>query len=129
RARARRRPGRCWPARGRAEGRPGAPGGGAAVGGRRAGQAGRGGQGCSPVVAGAAPPDNGRIVLACGPPGWRQVEGAVVAMTEPDAPATLCEAFQHTVARHPGDVALRTVGGAVPVTWGAYAGRVAQIAA
>jgi len=50
-------------------------------------------------------------------------------MTEPDAPATLCEAFQHTVARHPGDVALRTVGGAVPVTWGSYAGRVAQIAA
>src|SRR5262249_51583638 len=120
---------RCWLARGGAERRPGAPGGGAALGGPRASPAGRGGQGWFPLVARAAPPAQGPIRLACGPPPGRPVEGAVVAMTEPDAPATLCEAFQHTVARHPGDVALRTVGGAVPVTWGSYAGRVAQIAA
>src|SRR5215470_7563009 len=50
-------------------------------------------------------------------------------MTEPDAPVTMCEAFQHTVARHPEAVALRTVGGAVSITWEQYAGRVAQIAA
>src|SRR5262250_1133269 len=50
-------------------------------------------------------------------------------MTEPDAPVTMCEAFQHTVARHPAVVALRTVGGAVSITWEQYAGRVAQIAA
>jgi long-chain acyl-CoA synthetase len=53
----------------------------------------------------------------------------VVAMTEPDAPATMCEAFQQTLARNPEAVALRTVGGATSITWEAYAGRVAQIAA
>ena len=41
----------------------------------------------------------------------------------------MCEAFQHTVARHPGAVALRAVGGTVTVTWEQYAARVAQIAA
>src|SRR5262245_34194518 len=84
----------------RAERRHGAPGGVTAPSGHRARPAGRGG-GCSPVGSGAVPPEDGRIVLACGPPGWRQAEGAVVAMTEPDAPATMCEAFQHTAARHP----------------------------
>ena len=50
-------------------------------------------------------------------------------MTEPGAVATMCEAFQQTVARHPGAVALRTPGGTVSITWEQYAGRVRQIAA
>ena len=41
----------------------------------------------------------------------------------------MCEAFQATAARYPQEVALRTPGGAVTITWGAYAGRVRQIAA
>ena len=44
-------------------------------------------------------------------------------------PATMCEAFQATAARYPQEVALRTPGGAVTVTWGVYADRVRQIAA
>jgi long-subunit acyl-CoA synthetase (AMP-forming) len=44
-------------------------------------------------------------------------------------PATMCEAFQATVARYPDELALRTVSGAVTITWGDYAGRVRQIAA
>ena len=44
-------------------------------------------------------------------------------------PATMCEAFQATAARYPQEVALRTPGGAVTMTWGAYADRVRQIAA
>jgi long-chain acyl-CoA synthetase len=40
----------------------------------------------------------------------------------------MCEAFQATVARCPDELALRTVGGAVMITWGDYAGRVRQIA-
>ena len=44
-------------------------------------------------------------------------------------PATMCEAFQATVARYPDKPALRTVGGAVTITWGDYACRVRQIAA
>ena len=44
-------------------------------------------------------------------------------------PATMCEAFQATTARYPQEVALRTPGGAVMITWQAYAGRVRQIAA
>ena len=43
--------------------------------------------------------------------------------------ATMCEAFQATVARYPHELALRTAGGAVMITWGDYAGRVRQIAA
>ena len=50
-------------------------------------------------------------------------------MTEHDSPATLCEAFQATVARYPQQVALRTPGGAVTLTWQQYAGRVREIAA
>jgi long-chain acyl-CoA synthetase len=50
-------------------------------------------------------------------------------MEDVGIPATMCEAFQATVARYPGDPALRTVGGAVMITWGDYAGRVRQIAA
>ena len=44
-------------------------------------------------------------------------------------PATMCEAFQATVARYPQEVALRTAGGATAITWREYAGRVRQIAA
>jgi len=50
-------------------------------------------------------------------------------MTEHSVPATLCEAFQATVARYPQEVALRTPGGAVTFTWREYAGRVREIAA
>jgi long-chain acyl-CoA synthetase len=42
------------------------------------------------------------------------------------APATFCEA---TVAQYPQQVALRTPGGAVTITWRKYAGRVRQLAA
>ncbi|GMU77552.1 MAG: fatty-acid--CoA ligase [Acidimicrobiia bacterium] len=42
--------------------------------------------------------------------------------------ATLCEAFQATVAARPGDaVALRTLDSKVQITWGAYAQRVRAI--
>ena len=50
-------------------------------------------------------------------------------MADLDYPATMCEAFQATAARYPQEVALRTPGGAVTVTWGVYADRVRQIAA
>ena len=50
-------------------------------------------------------------------------------MSEPGAAATMCEAFQATVAQHPRQVALRPLGGAVTITWQQYAGRVRQIAA
>jgi long-chain acyl-CoA synthetase len=50
-------------------------------------------------------------------------------MADLGIPATMCEAFQATVARYPHEPALRTVGGAVTITWGDYAGRVRQIAA
>ena len=43
--------------------------------------------------------------------------------------ATLCEAFQITAATHPQRVALRTVGGAVVVTWEQYAERARRTAA
>ena len=50
-------------------------------------------------------------------------------MADLGIPATMCEAFQATVARYPDELALRTVGGAVTITWGDYAARVRQIAA
>jgi len=50
-------------------------------------------------------------------------------MADLGVPATMCEAFQATVARCPDELALRTAGGAVTITWGDYAGRVRQIAA
>ena len=50
-------------------------------------------------------------------------------MADLGIPATMCEAFQATVARYPHELALRTAGGAVMITWGDYAGRVRQIAA
>ena len=45
------------------------------------------------------------------------------------AAATLCEAFQITAAERPGDVALRTPGDGVSITWDEYAKRVRSIAA
>jgi long-chain acyl-CoA synthetase len=45
------------------------------------------------------------------------------------AAATLCEAFQITAAENAGEVALRTPGDAVTVTWAEYADRVRSIAA
>src|SRR5512139_1782736 len=42
--------------------------------------------------------------------------------------ATVCEAFQRTVASRPDEVALRTRGDAVSITWREYADRVAAIA-
>jgi long-subunit acyl-CoA synthetase (AMP-forming) len=42
---------------------------------------------------------------------------------------TLCEAFQNTAARLADEVALRTPGGAVTITWRQYAERVRRIAA
>jgi long-chain acyl-CoA synthetase len=50
-------------------------------------------------------------------------------MADLGIPATMCEAFQATVARYPHELALRTAGGAVAITWGDYASRVRQIAA
>jgi len=43
--------------------------------------------------------------------------------------ATLCEAFQITAAERPDDVALRTPGDAVSITWKEFASRVRRIAA
>src|SRR5580704_4475746 len=50
-------------------------------------------------------------------------------MADLGIPATMCEAFQATVARYPHEPALRTVGEAMTITWGDYASRVRQIAA
>jgi long-chain acyl-CoA synthetase len=43
--------------------------------------------------------------------------------------STVCASFQITAAQRPGDVALRTIGDAVSITWGEYAERVRAIAA
>src|SRR5688572_27300104 len=43
--------------------------------------------------------------------------------------ATLCEAFQTTAAERPDEVALRTPGDGVAVTWREYAERVPRVAA
>lgn len=43
-------------------------------------------------------------------------------------PATLCEAFQATAAKHPDAVALRTLGDTVTITWRQYRDRVQAIA-
>ena len=50
-------------------------------------------------------------------------------MADVGSPATICEAFQATAARYPRQVALRTPGGAVTLTWEQYASRVRKIAA
>jgi hypothetical protein len=44
-------------------------------------------------------------------PAPRRKRGEKVAMAGLDAPTTMCEAFQATVARYPQQVALRTPGG------------------
>ncbi|MFE7799231.1 AMP-dependent synthetase/ligase [Nocardia sp. NPDC057440] len=44
-------------------------------------------------------------------------------------PDTLCAAFQANAAKYPDAIALRTMGGAVTITWRAYADRVRTIAA
>ncbi|WP_458691027.1 AMP-dependent synthetase/ligase [Nocardia tengchongensis] len=44
-------------------------------------------------------------------------------------PATMCEAFQETVRRCPDEVALRTGGDAIMITWRQYSDRVRAIAA
>ena len=51
------------------------------------------------------------------------------ALADLGSPVTMCEAFQATAARCPRQVALRTPGGAVTITWAEYAARVRQIAA
>src|SRR5262245_33614761 len=50
-------------------------------------------------------------------------------MTGHGVPATLCAAFQATAARYPQQVALRTAGGVVTLTWQEYADRVRGAAA
>jgi long-subunit acyl-CoA synthetase (AMP-forming) len=42
---------------------------------------------------------------------------------------TVCEAFQATAAARPGDVALRTLGDEISLTWGEYATEVRRLAA
>jgi long-chain acyl-CoA synthetase len=49
-------------------------------------------------------------------------------MADVGSAATMCEAFQATVARYPREVALRMPGGTVAITWEAYACQVCQIA-
>jgi diacylglycerol kinase family enzyme len=39
-------------------------------------------------------------------------------MADAGGPGTLCAAFQATVARYPDQMALRTPGGAMTLTWG-----------
>ncbi len=56
-------------------------------------------------------------------------EAILPAPSELLAVASLCEAFQNTVARTPDAVALRTPGGATEITWREYGERVERIAA
>ncbi len=48
------------------------------------------------------------------------VGGGKTAMGDRGSAATMCEAFQLTAARYSQEVALRTPGGAVSLTWGQY---------
>ena len=50
-------------------------------------------------------------------------------MADVGSAATMCEAFQATVAQYPREVALRTPSGTVAITWEAYDGQVRLIAA
>ena len=50
-------------------------------------------------------------------------------MADAGGAATMCEVFQGTVARYPRQVALRTPGGGVTLTWEQYGSRVRDIAA
>lgn len=63
------------------------------------------------------------------------VEGAVEIRTEVRAPrpvglsaSTICEAFQLTAAERADQVALRTIGDALSITFGEYTGRVRRLA-
>ena len=63
----------------------------------------------------------------------RRMESGTVEQVSAEQPAalaaaTLCEAFQITAAERPGDVALRTPGGGVEITWKELSGRVERIA-
>ncbi|MFD6163173.1 AMP-dependent synthetase/ligase [Nocardia sp. NPDC060256] len=53
------------------------------------------------------------------------VSSTVPAAARPD---TLCAAFQSNVAKYPDSVALRTLGGAISITWREYGERVQAIA-
>ncbi|MEU7144486.1 AMP-dependent synthetase/ligase [Nocardia sp. NPDC046473] len=53
------------------------------------------------------------------------VSSTVPAVARPD---TLCAAFQSNVAKYPDAVALRTLGGAISITWREYGERVRAIA-
>jgi long-subunit acyl-CoA synthetase (AMP-forming) len=62
------------------------------------------------------------------------MEGGTVQRTHLEQPAalsaaTLCEAFQTTAAERAGEVALRTPGDGVSLTWAEYADRSARVAA
>src|SRR5580693_5092742 len=50
-------------------------------------------------------------------------------MTTTERPATMCEAFQRTVAVDPDAIALRTPGGTQSLTWREYAAQVRRVAA
>src|SRR4051812_21075965 len=56
-------------------------------------------------------------------------EPAAAAPAAPPSFATPPEAFQHTAAERGDEVALRTLGDAVSITWGEYAERVRSVAA
>ena len=69
--------------------------------------------------------------------GWRAIVAAMETTTAAGAAAapraltearTLCEAFQITAAERADDVALRTRGDAVSITWGEYSARVREYA-
>ncbi len=55
-------------------------------------------------------------------------EATIDTQTDPLAVASICEAFQNTVAARPDEVALRTPGDAQVLTWREYGARVAAIA-
>src|SRR5690242_11046665 len=63
------------------------------------------------------------------------MEGAVTTRSAPAArpralgAATMCEAFQMTVAERAGQVALRTIAGGTTITFAEYAERVRRLAA
>ena len=65
-----------------------------------------------------------RTIVASGDPSRRRPLRLAAGLA-----ATVCEAFQLTVASRPDEVALRTRGDAVSITWREYAERVAAVAA
>jgi long-chain acyl-CoA synthetase len=75
-----------------------------------------------PSEIGADP--SGPIAIAAAEP-----LGQPEATTSADDAATFCDVFQTTAARFPDVVALRTMGGALEITWREYAERVRRLAA